>query len=82
MNNVDLENKIEELNKRLIKLEKIEKRRKIRLIIKISFYVVLIIALCIIGFKIYTYLNKNIIEPINTIKDSEVINTLEKLIHK
>lgn len=80
MNNIELENKIEELNNRLIKLEKIEKRRKTRLIIKIILYVVIVVTLILIGFKVYNYLNENIIKPINSVKDNEVIIDIKKLL--
>ena len=80
LNNIELENKIEELNNRLIKLEKIEKRRKTRLIIKIILYVVIVVTLILIGFKVYNYLNENIIKPINSVKDNEVIIDIKKLL--
>ena len=79
MNNIELEQKVEELNRRLIKLEKIEKRRKTILMIKIAIYIILIIALVIIGFRTYNYLNKNIIEPINSVKNNNVVTDLRRL---
>lgn len=82
MNNIELENKIEELNNRLIKLEKVERRRKTRLVIKILLYIVIIIVLVIVGFKIYNYLNDNVIKPINSIKDNDVITDIKKLLEK
>ena len=82
MNNFELEKKVEELNNRLIKLEKIEKRRKIRLIIKIVLYIVIIIILIILGIKLYSYVNENIIKPISAVKDNQLINDLNNLLGK
>ena len=79
MNYTDLEKRMEELNQRVIKLEKIENRRKKILYAKILIYVILIILMIVLGFKVYAYFNKNIIEPVNNIKNSEVINDLRKL---
>ena len=82
MNNVELEKKVVELNNRLVKLEKIEKRRKIRLYIKIGLLIVIIIVLIILGIKLYGYVNENIIEPINTVKDNDLITNVNKLLGK
>lgn len=71
-----MEEKINELEKRIAKLERIEKRRKSLLIAKVAAIVLIVIAIIVAGFILYLKVEellkpyKDFIETKDTVKDS------------
>ncbi len=65
----ELEKRIIELEKKVDKLEKAEKRRKISMYIKIGVGVILAIILAYLGYRLYEYL-RDISSIITQIKDT------------
>lgn len=85
-----MEDKIKELEKRLEKLERIEKRRKSFLIAKIAGIILLIIAIIVGGFIIYLKVEealkpyKDLIDKKDTVKDNvnSGMNSVKDLFNK
>lgn len=69
MNTEELQNKIEELELKVSKLERIEKRRKTTRIFKISIKVIIILVLAFYVYKGYKYVEETYIKPFNEIKE-------------
>ena len=55
---MSIEERLDDLDKRLQKIEKIEKRRKIIKIITLSLKALLLVAIIVIGFYLYGYLKE------------------------
>ncbi len=68
---MNIEEKLNDLDKRLAALEKVEKRRKIMARINLGFKAVLLVVLVIVFFKAYSYLKtfKEKIDQIQSIED-------------
>ena len=85
-----MEEKIIELEKRLAKLERIEKRRKSLLIVKIAAIVLLVVAIIIAGYIAYRKIEevlkpyKDLVETKDTVKDSvnNCIDSIKDLFNK
>ncbi len=75
---MDNNEKINELEQRILRLEKIEKRRKIMSIISICFYLIFIIAFTIMLYKAYSYVKsyRDKLENITNI-DSKKIDEIK-----
>lgn len=65
---MNLEEKVNVLEEKVKKLEKIEKRRKIFKWIKFSIKMVILIIICIFVYKGYIYLKENYVEPFDNLR--------------
>lgn len=70
-----MEDKIKELEKRLEKLERIERRRKSLLIIKVVGIVLLIVAILVAGYILYLKVEETLKPYRNLINASDKVNT-------
>lgn len=83
----ELEEKISRLESRIIKLEKVENRRRIKKIVGISIKVIILLVVLYFGYRYYQHVNETYIKPYketidkldngyNRIKDSAIFSKL------